>query len=101
MTTIVLSNGHLRAETIEPAIDALIEMLGDHPLNRKIVTAMPQVKPTVTGWGMWRISEPSRESPISVSIAPESITVTRRPFSPNFDVVAATSTMKAPAGPPI
>ena len=34
MTTIVLSNGHLRTETIEAAIDALIEMLNDHPLNR-------------------------------------------------------------------
>ena len=34
MTTIVLSNGHLRTETIEAAIDALIEVLGDHPLNR-------------------------------------------------------------------
>jgi len=62
---------------------------------------MPQVNPTVTGWGMWRISEPSRESPISVSIAPDSITVTSSPFRPNFVVVAATRTMKAPAGPPI
>lgn len=34
MTTIVLSNGHLRSETVEAAIDALIEMLNDHPLNR-------------------------------------------------------------------
>lgn len=34
MTTIVLSNGHLRTETIEAAIDVLIEILRDHPLNR-------------------------------------------------------------------
>ena len=34
MTTIVLSNGHLRTETADAAIDALIEILRDHPLNR-------------------------------------------------------------------
>lgn len=34
MTTIVLNNGHLRTETTQAAIDALIEILRDHPLNR-------------------------------------------------------------------
>ena len=32
--------------------------------------AMPQVNPTVTAWGIWRISEPSRDRPRSVSRTP-------------------------------
>jgi hypothetical protein len=34
MTTIVLSNGHFRADSTEAAIAKLIEVLGDHPLDR-------------------------------------------------------------------
>ncbi len=67
----------------------------------RMVTAMPAVNPTVAGCGIWRISEPSRSTPIKVSIAPESSTVRISPSVPNRAMVAATSTMKAPAGPPI
>jgi hypothetical protein len=64
------------------------------------VTAIPQVKPTVTACGMWRINEPSRSAPRSVSIAPDISTVSRRPSTPKLATVADTRTMKAPAGPP-
>lgn len=67
----------------------------------KMVIAMPQVKPTVTACGIWRISEPSRQAPTSVISTPDISTHTSSPFSPNRAVVAATSTMNAPAGPPI
>ena len=62
---------------------------------------MPQVKPTVTACGMWRISEPSRSRPARASSAPDNSTVSIRPSTPNFAAVAETRTMKAPAGPPI
>ena len=55
----------------------------------------------VTACGMWRISDPSRSAPTRVSIIPDNRTVSSRPSSPNRADVAATSTMKAPAGPPI
>ena len=67
----------------------------------KMVTAMPQVKPTVTAWGMWRIRPPSRKAPINASITPDIRTASSRPSRPNRAPVAATTVMKAPAGPPI
>ena len=62
---------------------------------------MPQVKPTVTACGMWRISEPSRESAEQDQHQPRHQTVSSKPVQAEPAAVAATSTMKAPAGPPI
>ena len=67
----------------------------------RMVTAMPQVKPTVTGCGMWRIKEPSLSAPARVSMTPERRTAESKPSIPNFETAAATNTMNAPAGPPI
>ncbi len=67
----------------------------------RMVAAMAQVNPTVTAWGMWRIREPMRSTPARVSITPDSSTASTRPSTPKRTAVAETSTMKAPAGPPI
>src|SRR6476660_3742272 len=48
-----------------------------------------------------RMSAPARSAPIAVSIRPDSMTVSSRPSTPKLATVAATKTMKAPAGPPI
>ena len=67
----------------------------------RMVTAMAQVNPTVTAWGMWRTRPPSRANPIAASMIPERKTAHSRPSRPYLAAVAATSTMNAPAGPPI
>ena len=67
----------------------------------KITTAMPDVNPTVTGYGIYLMKMPSLRNPTASRISPESMVARmnrpRRAVRP----VAATSTMKAPAGPPI
>ena len=44
---------------------------------------------------------PSRSRPIAVSISPDRKVASSSPSTPCCATVAATSTMKAPAGPPI
>jgi len=45
---------------------------------RKMRTAMPLVKPTITGWGTNLIKPPRRKKPIAMSIAPAiSVQITR------------------------
>ena len=44
---------------------------------------------------------PSRRNPIAISSAPDSSVATISPSTPCRPMVAATSTMNAPAGPPI
>jgi hypothetical protein len=67
----------------------------------KMITAMPAVKPTVTGYGMYLTKVPSRSRPTASMITPDISVASRSPLSPWRVKVAATSTMKAPAGPPI
>ena len=67
----------------------------------KMITAMPAVKPTVTGKGMNLMKVPSRRSPAAASIRPDRKVARISPLIPCPATVAATSTMKAPAGPPI
>ncbi len=66
-----------------------------------MIRAMPAVKPTVTACGMRRTSSPSRSRPPTASISPDRNTARARPSMPSLATVAETSTMKAPAGPPI
>ena len=67
----------------------------------RMMTAMPAVKPTVTGKGMNLTKVPSRSSPIAASIIPDRNVARISPSMPCCATMAATSTMKAPAGPPI
>ena len=62
---------------------------------------MPAVNPTVTGYGMNLMYVPSLSKPMPASISPASIVASNKPSSPCACAVAATSTMNAPAGPPI
>ena len=67
----------------------------------KMVAAIPAVKPTVTGCGISRTKPPSLSTPSTASIAPDIITASSMPSMPKRATVAATSTTKAAAGPPI
>ena len=60
-----------------------------------------RVNPTVTGKGMYLMKVPSRSKPIAAMMMPESNVARIRPSMPCCATVADTSTMKAPAGPPI
>ena len=66
-----------------------------------MMTAMPAVKPTVTGKGMNLMKVPSLRKPTAASRMPERKVARISPSMPCCATVAATSTMKAPAGPPI
>ena len=66
-----------------------------------ISTAMPLVKPIVTGRGMYRTAEPRPVSPIKSSIAPAIAVHINRPETPNSVTIPATMTTNAPVGPAI
>src|SRR5690606_32891312 len=66
-----------------------------------MITAMPAVKPTITGSGMNRITAPRRASPIATRITPAISVATSRPPTPNCATTLARITMKAPVGPAI
>ena len=66
-----------------------------------MITAMPAVKPTITGSGMKRMTAPSRASPISTSITPAISVAISSPLTPNCATTPARITMKAPVGPAI
>ena len=67
----------------------------------KMITAMPAVKPTVTGKGMNLMKVPSLRKPTTARKMPDRKVARISPSMPCCATVAATSTMKAPAGPPI
>ena len=67
----------------------------------KIVSAIPAVKPTTTGYGINFTTVPSRNRPIRINIIPAISVATARPVRPNSVMIPATITMKAPVGPPI
>ena len=50
---------------------------------------------------MYLMKVPSRSSPIASRISPDSMVAMSSPSNPCWTTVAETSTMKAPAGPPI
>ena len=66
-----------------------------------MMMAIPAVKPTVTGKGMNLMKVPSLRKPMSASSTPETSVARISPSMPCAATVAPTSTMKAPAGPPI
>jgi len=66
-----------------------------------MMTAMPLVKPTTTGRGMKRMALPMPARPSSTSITPAIIVQMNRPGTPCVATMPATTTTKAPVGPPI
>src|SRR5580700_10434936 len=66
-----------------------------------IKTAMPLVKPTVTGRGMNFTIDPSPLRPSTKSITPAIIVQTSSPLSPCWLTIPNTTTTYAPVGPPI
>jgi hypothetical protein len=66
-----------------------------------MMTAIPAVNPTVTGKGMNFMKVPRRRKPAAAIIRPDRNVARTNPIIPCSATVAATSTMKAPAGPPI
>jgi hypothetical protein len=66
-----------------------------------MMSAMPVVNPTVTGYGTNRMMSPSRASAINTKDPPAMRVATASPSYPNSATTLATSTTKAPVGPPI
>ncbi len=66
-----------------------------------IRTAMPLVKPMTTGRGMNLTAAPMPVTPSMTSITPAIIVHMNRPSTPYFATMPATTTTKAPVGPPI
>ena len=64
-----------------------------------MITAIPDVKPVMTGFGMKRITPPSLAKPIARSMSPAISVATWRPAMPNWEVIPASTTMNAPVGP--
>lgn len=64
-----------------------------------MTTAMPLVKPVVTGCGMNWISRPRRSSPIATRMKPAITVASISPPSPYCDAMGARMTMKAAVGP--
>ena len=67
----------------------------------KMMTAMPDVKPTITGLGMNLMTLPSRASPMTSRMTPAMSVAACRPAMPYCAVMPASTAMKAPVGPEI
>lgn len=65
------------------------------------MTAMPMVKPWITGSGTCSISVPARRKPATSRITPAIAVASTSPSMPCAATMPATTTMKAPVGPPI
>ncbi len=66
-----------------------------------IKTAIPFVKPIVTGRGIYFTAEPKPVTAMSKRITPAMIVMINRPGTPCVATIPATITTKAPVGPPI
>ena len=64
-------------------------------------TAMPLVKPMTTGRGMYLTAEPTPEAPSATRMAPAINVQMKRPCTPYWLMMPATTTTKAPVGPPM
>ncbi len=64
-----------------------------------MMTAIPAVKPVITGVGMKRMMPPNLTSPIASRIRPAIRVATCSPSMPYWAVMPARMTMKAPVGP--
>ena len=65
------------------------------------MSAIPLVKPIVTGYGMNLIAPPSRNSPKATRMKPAMSVATTRPSTPCCATIPETITTNAPVGPPI
>jgi hypothetical protein len=66
-----------------------------------MTSAMPLVKPMTTGRGMKRTAVPVPVSPMMTRITPAIIVHMNSPSTPYCATIPATTTTKAPVGPPI
>ena len=66
-----------------------------------MMTAMPEVNPTMTGLGMKRMTLPSCRNPMISSIRPAISVAACSPAMPYCAVMPASTAMKAPVGPEI
>jgi hypothetical protein len=66
-----------------------------------MITAMPAVKPAMTGFGMNRTTLPSRASPMTSSMQPAMSVANCSPAMPYCAVTPARTAMNAPVGPEI
>ncbi len=66
-----------------------------------ITSAMPLVKPMMTGRGMYLTAVPVPVRPMITSITPAIIVHMNRPSTPYSAMMPATTTTNAPVGPPI
>ena len=66
-----------------------------------ISTAIPLVNPTTTGRGRYFTAVPMPVAPRITSITPAIIVHMNRPLTPCSATIPATTTTKAPVGPPI
>ena len=67
----------------------------------QMITAMPAVKPPITGSGMKRMARPKRARPMQTRMPPAIIVASSRPSAPKRATTPARMTMKAPVGPAI
>lgn len=65
------------------------------------MTPIPEVKPTITGSGMYLITDPRRAAPIPIRINPAMKVAICNPAMPCCAVISASTAMKAPVGPEI
>ena len=68
---------------------------------QKMVTAMPEVKPVVTGNGMNLMRDPILNTPKRMRKSPASSVHITNPLKPKLATTPAIITTKAPVGPPI
>ena len=95
-------------QDLQQVPDLVMEMLARHrrqaeevaPLAQ-MMTAMPVVKPTITGAGMYLMTTPSRASPMASSMMPAISVAICSPSMPWRAVMPDRITMKAPVGPAI
>jgi hypothetical protein len=66
-----------------------------------ITSAMPLVKPMITGRGMYLTALPAPVRPMITSITPAIIVHMNSPSTPYSAMIPATTTTNAPVGPPI
>ncbi len=79
---------------------------GDRPKKSfhcptKMMTAIPAVKPTMTGFGMYLMTAPKRANPNATKMMPAIRVAICRPPIPCCAVMMDKTAMKAPVGPEI
>ena len=67
----------------------------------KIVKAIPEVNPTIIGYGINFIMSPNFKTPIKISKTPAIQVAIANPLVPYSEIMPAMITINAPVGPPI